>query len=271
MKKLPPRRVRRTPPSLARPKDRRYRVTALVATGRQFLDWLGSHGAIVLSAVLLVVGGAWGFVELLDKVQEGRTESFDRWAVSALSQFHGPEYRWLEEAGRDITALGGVVVLAILTLFVCGYLAIVRKYSAMWLVLIATSGGLVVGTLLKWIIDRPRPQLGTHLSHVYTQSFPSGHSMMAAVVYLTLGALLTRFVRGRLVKFYFLASALVVTFLVGVSRVYMGVHWPTDVLAGWTAGLVWAILCWLTARWLQSRGKVDRDVDEPQAAGNKTG
>jgi undecaprenyl-diphosphatase len=134
----------------------------------------------------------------------------------------------------------------------------------MWLVLIATFGGLVISTGLKWIVDRDRPDVFEHRSHVYTQSFPSGHSMLSAVVYLTLGSLLTRLVPGRWQKLYILGVALFLTFLVGISRVYMGVHWPTDVLAGWTAGLVWAIICWLAARALQRRGKVEKDTEQTE-------
>ncbi len=229
----------------------------LISEFRKILAWLGSHSGLVLFAVLLVVAGTWGFIELLDEVVEGETQDFDEWAVRTLTQWHGPQYKMLEEIGRDLTALGGIAPLALMTAFVVGYLLMTRKYAAMWLVLAATVGGLLLSTVLKYLIDRPRPQLGEHLSHVYTQSFPSGHSMMSAVVYLTLGALLAQLVQPRILKFYFIAAALGVSFLVGVSRVYMGVHWPTDVLAGWTAGLVWAILCWLVARWLQSRGAVE--------------
>jgi undecaprenyl-diphosphatase len=91
--------------------------------------------------------------------------------------------------------------------------------------------------------------------------------MLSAVVYLTLGSLLTRLVKGRRRKIYFLTVAMLLTFLVGMSRIYLGVHWPTDVLAGWTAGLVWAILCWLAARHLQHRGAVatDDDVEQERA------
>jgi len=235
-------------------------------SGNGPISWLAGHVNIVLVAVLLIVGGTWGFIELADEVREGDTQRFDDWAVRAMRRADDPSRpigpHWLPEVGRDLTALGGVAVLSLTTAFVAGYLLIVRKYHAMWLVLAATLGGLLISTLLKQLIDRARPDLVPHLSNVYTSSFPSGHSMLSAVVYLTLGALLTRLASERRVKLYFLAAALLLTFLVGVSRVYMGVHYPTDVLAGWTAGLVWALLCWLVARYLQRRGAVEKDADE---------
>lgn len=235
-------------------------------SGNGPISWLAGHVNIVLVAVLLIVGGTWGFIALADEVREGDTQRFDDWAVRAMRRADDPSRpigpHWLPEVGRDLTALGGVAVLSLTTAFVAGYLLIVRKYHAMWLVLAATLGGLLISTLLKHLIDRARPDLVPHLSHVYTSSFPSGHSMLSAVVYLTLGALLTRLASERRVKLYFLAAALLLTFLVGVSRVYMGVHYPTDVLAGWTAGLVWALLCWLVARYLQRRGAVEKDADE---------
>lgn len=231
----------------------------MISRFRKTLDWLGTHGAIVLGAVLIVVGGTWGFVELLDEVREGDTQKFDEWMFRAMQKWHGPEHRMLEELGRDITAMGGIAILTICTLAIAGFLFMERRFAAMWLILIATTGGLLLSGVLKWLIARDRPDIGERLSNIYTTSFPSGHSMMSAVVYLTLGSLLSRITRERSVKVYFLFVALTLTFLVGVSRVYMGVHWPTDVLAGWTAGLVWAILCWLVAKWLQRRGAVEGD------------
>jgi undecaprenyl-diphosphatase len=228
------------------------------------MERAGGRESLVLAVMLVIVGGTWGFVLLADEVREGGTQRFDDWAIRALrqpddpAQVRGP--RWLQEVARDVTALGGVTVLTLVTLAVAGYLLMERKLGAMWLVVGATVSGLIASSLLKGVIARDRPHLVPHLSYVYTSSFPSGHSMLSAVVYLTLGSLLMRLARGRAVKIYFLAVALVLTFLIGVSRVYMGVHYPTDVLAGWTAGLVWALLCWLVARSLQRRRLVERDV-----------
>jgi undecaprenyl-diphosphatase len=161
------------------------------------------------------------------------------------------------EVARDLTALGGVAFLTLLTLSVAGFLWLRKMYGAMWLVLGSTLGGLLASTTLKLMFDRPRPDLVPHLSDAFTSSFPSGHSFLSATVFLTLGSLLGRFVYQRRLKAYFLLVAVALTLLVGISRVYMGVHYPTDVLAGWSAGLAWALACWLLARFLQHRGAVD--------------
>ena len=230
------------------------------------LRWLGEHQHLVLLAILLLVAGVWGFILIADEVREGGTQKFDDWAIRSLRRADDPATPigppWLNEAARDVTALGGVTFLTLLTFFVAGYLLMVRKYHAMWLVLIATFSGLAASTVLKHFFHRPRPELVPHLSYVYTSSFPSGHSMMSAITYLTLGTLLARLTPGWAVKIYLVACALFVTGLIGISRVYMGVHYPTDVLAGWTAGLVWAILCWLAARYLQRRGAVEKDLQQ---------
>ena len=225
------------------------------------LEWIGRHNAGVLLALLIIILAIWAFVGLAYEVVTGSTVSFDEWCVRSLRRADDPSKpigpNSLAEVGRDLTALGGVTVLTLLTLAVAGFLRLRKMYGAMWLVLLATLGGLLASTILKSFFERPRPSLVPHLAKVYTSSFPSGHSMLSATVYLTLGALLTRFVHQRLLKAYFLIVALVITFLVGVSRVFMGVHYPTDVLAGWAAGLTWALTCWLVARFLQHRGSVE--------------
>ena len=233
------------------------------------LNWLGDRGPLVLIAVLVIVAGVWGFIELADEVMEGDTETFDTWAIEALRRPDDPATpigpSWLHEAGRDLTALGGMVVMAGVTLSVCGYLLLSGRRHAIWLVLVATIGATLLTWGLKEAFDRDRPDQVPHLSIVHSPSFPSGHAMMSSAVYLTLGALMARFVSQPRAKVYFLSLALILTFLVGTSRVYMGVHYPTDVLAGWTAGLVWALLCWLVARHLQQRGTVEKENEEHES------
>ena len=153
-------------------------------------------------------------------------------------------------------------VLTLLTGMVSLYLALGRRYRAMVFVLVAIGGGMGLSFALKYIFSRPRPDLVPHASHVYTSSFPSGHSMMAAVTFLTLGALLARQVERRRLKAYFILMALLLTVCVGVSRVYVGVHWPTDVLAGWTVGAIWAIACSTLAHQLQRHGEMERPAPD---------
>jgi undecaprenyl-diphosphatase len=221
------------------------------------IKWLGSRGGLFLFAVLVVVAGVWGFVALADEMLEGDWQRTDMRVNRFVHDHPGPP--WLQEAGRDVTALGGVTVLALWTMAVLGFLLLSRRYGMMVLVIIATLGGLALTLSLKRAIDRPRPPERQASVIVYTQSFPSGHTMLSATVYLTLGGMLARTVRGRLLKFYFLSLALGLTFLIGMSRVYLGAHYPSDVLAGWCGGLVWAILCWLVARELQRRRVVEEE------------
>jgi undecaprenyl-diphosphatase len=217
---------------------------------------------LVALAVLL---GVSGFIAVAIGVKAGVTRNIDERLLRAprdaedLSRTLGPA--WFEEVARDLTAIGGIAALSLVTAAVSGYLLICRKYSALALLLAATLGGLVLSALLKDRFDRPRPAVVPHKSLVMTSSFPSGHSLNSAVVYLTLGAMLAGLSRELRLKLYFFSVALLLTFLVGVSRVYMGVHYPTDVAAGWCAGLAWALLCGLVARRLRRSGLVER-VDE---------
>lgn len=227
---------------------------------RRLLLWIGSRELSFLLILFVVPGTLWAFANLAEEVMEGGTEAFDDAILLSLRQPEdvsdplGPG--WLEEAGRDLTALGGMPVLGLVTLTVCGYLVLARRRQAAAVVAVATLGALLLSTVLKDLIDRTRPDLVPHGARVYTASFPSAHAMHSASIYLTLGALLARVEKRRRIKMFILTIAATTTLLVGISRVYLGVHWPTDVLAGWTAGAGWAALCWLLARWLQRRGSV---------------
>jgi undecaprenyl-diphosphatase len=224
---------------------------------------LGRREIGPLAAVLLAAGSALAFGKLAEEVLEGDTRTFDRTMLLALrdpadlSDPVGPV--WVEEMARDVTSLGGTAVLVLVSVAVIGFLLMVRKRGAALLVLGSIGGGVLLSTILKNVFERTRPDLVPHAVHVYTASFPSGHAMLSAVTYLTLGALLTRVQPQRRVKAYLLTVAVVLT---GVSRVYLGVHWPTDVLAGWCIGSAWAMLCWLAALWLQRRGQVEQDIQK---------
>jgi undecaprenyl-diphosphatase len=186
---------------------------------------------------------------------------FDEWMLRAfrhqsdLTVPVGPV--WLPGAMVDLTALGGTSVLVIVIVVAIGYLMLQHRYGATALVIVASAGGGLMSLALKDAFARARPDVVPHLVKVGGLSFPSGHSMAAAVIYLTLGALLARFTARRRVRVYVIGVSLALTFLIGVTRIYLGVHYPTDVLAGWAAGLVWALACWLTARYLQYRGSVE--------------
>jgi len=226
--------------------------------------------ASMLAAIGLLGGLLWAFLSIADAVSEGDTKTWDTRILLLLRDPSnsalpwGPQ--WVQEMARDLTALGSVTVLTLLTAAVIGYLVLVRKRHAALGVFIAITSGQILSTLLKAGFDRARPDIVPHGTVVYTASFPSGHSMMAAITYLTLGALLARVHGPRRTKVYLLTVALVLTGLVGISRVYLGVHWPTDVLAGWAVGATWALLCAMVVRVLQKYGQVEppsRAVEDP--------
>ena len=213
------------------------------------------------SLALLVFGlGLFAFLYLAGEVIEGETLRFDTWLLLALrvpgdtTDPLGPA--WIEEMFRDFTALGGVGVLSLLTLISVGYLWLMGQRRVALFLLFAILGGLLLSSMLKNGFDRPRPDLVSHGSHIYTSSFPSGHSMLSAVVYLTGGALLAMVQSAHRVRVYLVGCSILTTLLVGVSRVYLGVHWPSDVLAGWAAGAAWAAACWLVAQWLHERAEI---------------
>ena len=211
-----------------------------------------------LFAVLGCAASVWMLSVLAGNVTAGRTQSFDDRVLLALRE---PADRsipigpwWLLRFALEFTSLGSGIVLFTVILVVAGYLALERRHHMMWLVLGSTVGGMLLSAALKGVFARGRPSVVPHLAVVSSASFPSGHSMISAVVYLTLGALLARTSRDWRLRSYYLGTAILLTFLVGVSRIYLGVHYPTDVLAGWGAGALWALGCELGAQALLRRG-----------------
>ncbi len=224
---------------------------------RRHIQHIHKREPLILAAVLLCAVALHFFQEIAEEVMEGDTHALDTALLLMLRAPGDPDNplgpRWLEEMMRDVTGLGGIAVLTLITVSSAIYLLIVGKPARSCYLLLAVSTGILLSNLMKSGFDRPRPDLVPHGSIVYTASFPSGHALMSAIVYLTLGALLAEAQPKRRLKLFIMLLAIVLTFLIGISRVYLGVHWPSDVLAGWTGGAAWALLFWIGARYLKLR------------------
>jgi undecaprenyl-diphosphatase len=203
---------------------------------------------IGLAVVLL----ALAFVQLGAEIAEGDTRAFDTYLLRS-AQFLRVSQPWLAEVMRDLSGLGSTTVLTMFTVATVGYLALVSTRMLAFLVAASVISGSVLVSVLKAAFGRLRPDAAYAELVAPGLSFPSGHASMAAVVFLTLGALVAS-TRSRLTeRIYILATASVMTLLVGVSRVGLGVHWATDVLGGWALGAAWAMAWLLLARRLARR------------------
>ncbi len=194
----------------------------------------------------------WVFATLASEVLEGETTAFDVWILTSLRSASDPSTpvgpQWLASAMLDFTSLGSPAVLGLFIAAVTGFLLLQGRYHTAIVVLMTSLSGELVNITMKNFFLRPRPSVVPHLRDVISSSFPSGHAMQSAIIYLTLGAMLMRIAERRLTKMYILGVAVVLTVLVGVSRVFIGVHYPTDVIGGWIFGFVWASICWLVAQ-----------------------
>lgn len=219
---------------------------------RRLVGRLNSVEPLGLMIFGLVSGGVFFFQWLADEVLEGETKGIDETVLLALRQ-PGDLTRtigsaWVSHAATDITSLGGVTVLTLATFLTVLYLLSVRREAMALFVFLAIAGGWLLSTGLKILVARQRPDIVPHLVDINDFSFPSGHAMLSAVTYLTLAGLLARHQATRSARVFMLGTGVFLTLIIGCSRVLLGVHYPTDVLAGWCAGATWALMCWYLAR-----------------------
>ena len=221
--------------------------------------------------LIILLIGAGGLVTFLllarETVIEGETRAFDLSILNALRRPGQPHVpigpRGLLEAARDLSALGSIAVLNLIALLIIGLTLVRRRFGAALLIVAALGGGMIFCQLLKHSFERARPPEIYREIAVINTSFPSGHAMLSAVTYLTLAALLARVMKSRAETAYLVSAAVLLTAIVGVTRIFLGVHWTTDVLAGWSVGAFWAVVCWLASfAW---EGFVNRRIAEPGA------
>jgi undecaprenyl-diphosphatase len=200
------------------------------------------------------------FLKLSSAVMGGETLAFDREIVQAFRKKDNPALpigpAWITSALLDVTALGGPTVIFLTVTAIVGFLLLQGRYRTSAFILLTAASGELLNDALKGLFFRPRPDIVPHLREAFSSSFPSGHAMQSAIIYLTLGAMLMRVSERRVTKIYCCTVAMGITFLVGLSRVYLGVHYPTDVLAGWIVGLFWASLCWLAEQHYEVRAGI---------------
>ncbi len=206
-------------------------------------------GALALAVFVIAFLGA--------TIARGHQFAFDRAIMLAMREpenMRVPEGpAWLKQVMIDVTALGGETVLTLIVIVAAGFLAITRRWLTFWLVLGGTISGSWAVALIKTTVARPRPALIDHVVEVWSASFPSGHAANSAIIYLTVSLLLMQIVEGRIARWYMIAVAVLLVTAIGVSRVYLGVHWPSDVLAGWSFGTLWALGWWSLGGWLRLR------------------
>lgn len=219
----------------------------------------------------LVAGAALvgGFINLAGEMLEGDTQAFDVAFLKSLRMNgdlatpHGPS--WMLDAMRDITALGGVTVLSMVSALAIAFLLTRGRVKQASYTMLATGGGALMGKLLKTLFARERPEVVPHLVEVTSLSFPSGHSMNSAIIYLTLAVMISRSFDERRARIFTIGTSALLVLAIGFSRLYLGVHYPTDVLGGWTVGASWALAMGLIATRLQERHQIEEPGNDPVA------
>ncbi|WP_417436384.1 phosphatase PAP2 family protein [Hoeflea sp.] len=215
----------------------------------------------------IITLGVYVFIQIADEMAEGEIRNLDETLFLMMrvpgdpSRSIGPE--WLQETALEVTAVGGYPLIMLTLAAVSGFFIVTKRYGAALYVVLSVGSGALLSYTLKKFYARPRPDLVDHLDTVHTASFPSGHAMVTTVAYLTLAAIVISYLETRRARAYVITVAVLVAVMVGVSRVYLGVHWPSDVAAGWALGAAWASFSWLVVHMLQRHnGRPARWLDQ---------
>lgn len=215
-----------------------------------------------LTAMLVAAGGVLAFIEIADDMTEADGQAFDHQVLALMRPYADDPGRpwgpwWLKEAAADITSLGGISVLGLFAAIVILFLLSQRKWLSSILLAVGLAGGVGLSEGLKAVFERERPPAAMQAVETINASFPSGHALLSTVFYLSVAVMLTRAFPGRKSKIFVLGVGIVMALLVGLTRIYLGAHWASDVFAGWAVGAAWAMALWLfaygVARWQKRR------------------
>ncbi|MFN3838935.1 MAG: phosphatase PAP2 family protein [Brevundimonas sp.] len=215
-----------------------------------------------LTAMLVAAGGVLAFIEIADDMTEADGQAFDHQVLALMRPYADDPGRpwgpwWLKEAASDITSLGGISVLGLFAVIVILFLLSQRKWLSSILLAVGLAGGVGLSEGLKAVFERERPPAAMQAVQTINASFPSGHALLSTVFYLSVAVMLTRAFPGRKSKIFVLGVGIVMALLVGLTRIYLGAHWASDVFAGWAVGAAWAMVLWLfaygVARWQKRR------------------
>ena len=190
--------------------------------------------------------------ELASEVAEGDLTALDSGLLRWMRGLTG-EHGLAVDALRWITWLGNAPMLITVTALTCIGLLLTRRFGRATILLVGTLSGAGIVSLMKYVVARPRPVVVAHLTDYGDLSFPSGHAANSAIVYLAIAELVAQLVPGLRLRAAILSAAMLLAIAIGLSRLFLGVHWPTDVLAGWVFGASWALLCWTIGWWWRAR------------------
>jgi undecaprenyl-diphosphatase len=230
--------------------------------------WRWLRGAdLTVPAALIAIGVlAVVFLKIAHEVSERDTHDLDERILLAFRDApDDPKGSYKVEAGiMHISALGSGVVTTLVSVLAVGFLWLARRRRYALLVAACALGTAPIMVALKNLYGRERPTVVTHLDPPGGLSFPSGHSMISTALYITLAVMIARTQREHRLRRYIIGAGCLLALMVGLSRMYLGVHYPSDVVAGWTAGLAWAITCSIVAHLLGRRGQVEVPPTPPE-------